>query len=459
MKHLSFRPLCQRRPLLRLALPAIVALALFACQPKPAAVSDSNTPLHLLQPQYDTPYGVPSQESVHAVVDRVSAFVEQSTPMALDGSDHVHQGAFRLTSYEWGVTYGAMLSASRAIGNESYARYAVSRMAFLADCYPHFRELYEAGTLADGQMRQVVHPQALDDAGAVCTAMIKAQMADSTLALRPLIDNYMDYILHQEYRLPDGTFARMRPLADAVWLDDMFMAIPAIVWYGRLTDSDSIVSEAVRQVRLFADKMWVPECNLFRHGWVASMPVHPSFHWARANGWALLTLTEMLDALPVDHPDRPFVLDLYVRHTHGLLALQSGEGFWHQLLDRSDSYLETSATAIYAYCLAHGIRQGWLSPEACAPAVLLAWNAVATKVSDDGHVHGTCVGTGMGFDPAFYYYRPVHDMAAHGYGPVVMAGAEVYALLNEGHIRLNDSAVHYYSDDYSNRGPIFSVAR
>ena len=248
MKHLSFRPLCQRRPLLRLALPAIVALALVACQPKPAAVSDSNTPLHLLQPQYDTPYGVPSQESVRAVVDRVTAFVEQSTPVALDDSDHVHQGAFRLTSYEWGVTYGAMLSASRAIGSESYARYAVSRMAFLADCYPHFRELYEAGTLADGQMRQVVHPQALDDAGAVCTAMIKAQMADSTLALRPLIDNYMDYILHQEYRLPDGTFARMRPLADAVWLDDMFMAIPAIVWYGRLTDSDSIVSEAVRQV-------------------------------------------------------------------------------------------------------------------------------------------------------------------------------------------------------------------
>ena len=38
----------------------------------------------------------------------------------------------------------------------------------------------------------------------------------------------------------------------------------------------------------------------------------------------------------------------------------SGTGFWHQLLDRPDSYLETSATAIYAYAIAHGVNQGWL---------------------------------------------------------------------------------------------------
>jgi hypothetical protein len=35
-----------------------------------------------------------------------------------------------------------------------------------------------------------------------------------------------------------------------------------------------------------------------------------------------------------------------------------------------------------------------------------------------GQVVGTCFGTGMAFDPAFYYYRPTNVYAAHGCGRV-----------------------------------------
>jgi unsaturated rhamnogalacturonyl hydrolase len=76
-----------------------------------------------------------------------------------------------------------------------------------------------------------------------------------------------------------------------------------------------------------------------------------------------------------------------------------------------------------------------------APTVLLAWNAVASKVNDKGQVEGTCVGTGMGFDPAFYYYRPINLFAAHGYGPVLLAGAEVIALVNNSQFEINDSSL------------------
>ena len=78
---------------------------------------------------------------------------------------------------------------------------------------------------------------------------------------------------------------------------------------------------------------------------------------------------------------------------------------------------------------------------AFAPAVLLGWNAVATKVNQKGQVEGTCVGTGMGFDPAFYYHRPVNLFAAHGYGPVVLAGAEVLLLLKNNQFEINDSSL------------------
>ena len=72
---------------------------------------------------------------------------------------------------------------------------------------------------------------------------------------------------------------------------------------------------------------------------------------------------------------------------------------------------------------------------------LLGWNAVSTKVNATGQVEGTCVGTGMGFDPAFYYYRPINVFAAHGYGPVMLAGAEVILLLRNNDFEINDSSL------------------
>jgi hypothetical protein len=51
------------------------------------------------------------------------------------------------------------------------------------------------------------------------------------------------------------------------------------------------------------------------------------------------------------------------------------------------------------------------------------------------------VGTGMGFDPAFYYYRPINVFAAHGYGPVLLAGAEVILLLKDNQFEINDSSI------------------
>jgi unsaturated rhamnogalacturonyl hydrolase len=149
----------------------------------------------------------------------------------------------------------------------------------------------------------------------------------------------------------------------------------------------------------------------------------------------------LLDVLPENHPQRNAVIEQLRAHAKGLISYQSGQGFWHQLLDRNDSYLETSATAIYSYCLARAINKGWIDAKAFAPAAILAWNAVTTKVNAKGQVEGTCVGTGMAFDPAFYYYRPVNVYAAHGYGPVILAASEIINLLKNYLFEINDSSL------------------
>lgn len=445
-----------------------------SAQKKTAVVNDSNTPLHLLQPAYQGTYGDLTAEQVKKDIDRVFSYIDKETPArvvdkntgkvitdytAMGEEAQLERGAFRLASYEWGVTYSALITATETTGDPRYAAYVQNRFRFLAEVAPHFMRVHKEKGTTDPQMRQILTPHALDDAGAVCAAMIKTKRKDQTLPCDGLIRNYFDFIMNKEYRLADGTFARNRPQRNTLWLDDMFMGIPAVAQMSCYDKehTDKYLSEAVRQFLQFADRMFIPEKGLFRHGWVESSTDHPAFCWARANGWAMLTACELLDVLPQDYPQRAEVMDYFRAQVRGVTALQSGEGLWHQLLDRNDSYLETSASAIYVYCLAHAIHKGWIDPIAYGPVAQLGWHAVAGKINPKGQVEGTCVGTGMAFDPAFYYYRPVNVYAAHGYGPVLWAGAEMIRLLNTQHPKMNDSAVQYYHERQKTTEPIFSV--
>lgn len=434
-------------------------------------VNDSNTPLHLMTPQYQYGYGVSTVEGVKTVMDRVLNYISAVTPAQLvdvktgrevtkykdiDGNTQLKRGDFRLTSYEWGVTYSAVLAAYQATGDVAYRDYLYERLQFLADIVPYYNKVYREKGTVDELIRKVIDPHALDDAGAICEAMIKASLLDKDLKLGGLIDNYSSYIMEKEYRLDDGTFARLRPHRNTLWLDDMFMGIPTVAYMGKYTGKTLYYDEAVKQISLFAKRMFVGEKNLFRHGWVEAMEEHPAFHWGRANGWALLTLCEVLDALPKEYPGRVDILSLLRRHVKGLAACQGTDGFWHQLLDRNETYLESSCTAIYTYCIAHAINQGWIDALSYGPMVQLAWHAVESSVNERGEVEGVCVGTGMGFDPTFYAYRPVHEMAAHGYGPVIWAGAEMIKLLRNQHPKMNDSAVQFYPEEVKTDKPIFN---
>ena len=120
-------------------------------------INDMTTPLHLLRPEYKVPYGDLTAEQVKTDIDRVFAYIEQHTPVRVldaDGkevTDYRHiphgatldRGAFRIGSYEWGVTYQALLDAAEVTGDDRYKDYVVRRFKFLAEVAPGFRKLYE----------------------------------------------------------------------------------------------------------------------------------------------------------------------------------------------------------------------------------------------------------------------------------------------------------------------------
>lgn len=466
--------LCDMKKLLSTTLILISSLCATA---QTQEINDVNTPLHLMQPQYDTPYGEPKATDVKATIDRIMTFLEGAMPAEMNG-EKIKTGQLRLTSYEIGVLYCAAMETAKTTGDTRYSQFTADRLNLVANAEPTSMKRLEKDQKFDDQMRKVCFPTALDDAGAMCAGFIRMVMADgykplnkkNQEAVTRIIERYIDHVYKKQYRLADGTLARIRPHYNTVWLDDMYMGIPCLAWYGKLmekqgktTEAAAFYDEAVKQIRLFREKMWIPNATagggLFRHGWVEEMNPHPFFPWGRANGWAVLTMCEVLDVLPANHPGRDEVLTLLRSHIAGLCSVQDKTGFWHQLLNDPSTYLETSATAIYAYCIAHAICEGWIDALAYGAQASLAWNAVATQVNAKGHVENTCVGSGMGFDPAFYAYRPVHVMAAHGYGPVIWAGGEIIRMLKTTHPKMNDSALHFYPSEQKTTLPIFSEER
>jgi len=440
-------------------------LALALCPATPTLAADASSSAaaaaaaaKMVAPEYAVHYGATTVAAIEEVLHRVYDYVDATTPAHIVNKETgvevtdlshpytnsiVQPTPFSIVSYEWGVTYSGMLLAAEKTGDSRFKDYVASRMQFIVKAEPYFHKLSETGwKLDNNQFRSVIHPNALDDSGSICAAMIKAQRAGLVEA-RPIIDRFADYVSTKQFRLPDGTLARKRPLQDALWLDDLYMGVPALAQMGKLTGDVKYYDDAVKQITQFSSRMFNRQLGIYMHGWIGCMEVHPEFHWARANGWAIMAMTELLDVLPEDHPGRPAVLELYRAHVRGLASFQAQNGLWHQLLDRNDTYLETSASAIFTFCIARGINRGWLDPLAYGPMVQLAWNAVATKVNARGEVEDTCVGTNMGFDPAFYYFRPRSIYAAHGYGTVLLAGAEMITLTQSDRLVFNGGAVQF----------------
>lgn len=421
-----------------------------------AGITDSNTQLHLIQPDFGFPYESPTTEDIGNKLNQILLFLEKETPVGLTDKSGVNRvtdfnqitretvftpGGFRLVSYEWGILYSSMLRASLVLGNKRFQEYTLNRLNFIAAIVPVFKHLEEKNPGYKSPVHSVINPASLDDAGTMAAALIEAGRIQESNVYKTLTENYADYICNRQFRFGDGTFARNRPYKETLWIDDLFMSLSLLSILGVTSGNQSYFDDATRQVELFSGRMFNHEVGLFAHGWGMNAPLRPKFYWGRANGWALMAMVELLDALPESHQKKKFVLDMFIAHLSGITRLQSKSGLWHQLLDKSDSYTESSASAIFIYCIAKAINRGYISAVDYGPLVVLAWNALSKRINDKGQIEGICVGTGMGFEPMFYYNRPVNIYAAHGYGPTILAGLEIKQLIENHRIENYDGAL------------------
>jgi rhamnogalacturonyl hydrolase YesR len=431
---------------------AAASLVLLAVQPLAAEGTfrnrdnqDANDPA---EGSYPIPYQRPTVAEIGELLQRVRGYLEQAAPTRVvnrqTGREITELGApdpaavasageadaFYPLDYTMGVTHSGMLLAGEATGDPRFREFTRRHLQFIADRLPYFRAVAAlAGGARNETFGAILETDSLDDSGSMCAALIKARRAGIGPDLTAVIDHWSDYIAHRQFRIADGTLARRRPQPESLWADDLYMSVPALAQMGALTGERTWFDDAARQVLQYHRHLWDPPAGLYAHGRHMNQPLNPEFYWARANGWAMMATIELLEVLPQDHPAREQLLETLRAHIKSIAKLQSGSGLWHQMLDKPDSYLETSASAIFVFCIARAINRGYVAPVSYGSVAQAGWIGVSMRVNARGQVEGSCVGTTLASDHVYYYNRPASVYATHGYGPVLLAGAEMIRLL------------------------------
>lgn len=132
---------------------------------------------------------------------------------------------------------------------------------------------------------------------------------------------------------------------------------------------------------------------MFYHGWnCESQNWMSGALWGRANAWITVSTVEILDELPVEFKEKKEILESLQKQVLALREHQRVTGMFGTLLDKPDSYDETSATAGIAYGIRRGIHKGYL-PQSLKDVVYKAEKAVIGCVNENGGVEGVSTGT------------------------------------------------------------------
>jgi unsaturated rhamnogalacturonyl hydrolase len=207
------------------------------------------------------------------------------------------------------------------------------------------------------------------------------------------------------------------------------------------------VNDAARQILLIARHTRDPRTGLYYHGWDENRTqswadpqtgLSPNF-WGRAMGWYAMALVDVLELLPPSHPDRPAIIRVLRELAEAVADVQDPlTGLWYQVLDqpnRAGNYHETSASSMFVYALAKGVRLGHLE----APLKLVAERGYAGLVrymvstdargrfSLDRIVAVSGLGGKQQRNGSFEYYvsEPVVSNDFKGVGPFILASLEL----------------------------------
>ena len=338
-------------------------------------------------------------------------------------------------NYPLGVTLYGLLHSAKAIGSTEIQQYIVDHIQYCCDTFHYAlwdKKQYGGATAVHHLLSSI---DSLDDCGSFGSVLLEVAQHFEVRGFKEIADFVADYITNKQIRRPDGTFFRKNLMhifhEDTMWVDDLYMSVPFLCRYYQLTGDSKYVDDAARQFIGFKKHLFIPGLKVMSHVYDFKRQMATGVPWGRGNGWAVFSLSELLAVLPEKHELRPALLTMFRELCEGYLALQDEAGMWHQVLNATDSYPESSCTSMFIYAFARGIQYGWLeAPAAYIRAVFKGWEGLnRISIDKDGNVHGVCRGSEFSFTPEYYKKELLWNLNdTHGIGIVLLAGVEVLKL-------------------------------
>ncbi len=277
-----------------------------------------------------------------------------------------------------------------------------------------------------------------------------------------------NYMLTVYPRTTNGGYVHEDFLIDQLWIDTI--GSHGLLWghMGHVTGQGIYFNEGNIQIFAHMSVMQDASTGLVYHGWDedgSASWADPITHtspcfWARGNGWVARALTDFLEYLPETNPSRAAVILMLQNFVNGVSQTQDDvSGLWFTIMDeaeQSDNYLETTASALFAYGLQKAMNFGWISNsyQACVTKTNEALNRkIYVDPDNNVIVTGVSQGTSVG-DYNYYVTRYVRTGDDYSYGEGVFLQTKAVLVGDNGSSTYGISGKTRY---YSNNNPIQNV--
>lgn len=226
-------------------------------------------------------------------------------------------------------------------------------------------------------------------------------------AWRPYLERWAEWVMYEMPRTDKGAMQHIvynNENHQQMWDDTLMMSVLPLAKIGKLLDRPEFVEEATYQFLMHVQYLMDSETGLWFHGW--TFDGHHNFaqaRWARGNSWLTIAIPEFLELvdLPENNATRRYLLQVLESQVSALAKCQDDSGLWHTLLDDPHSYLESSATAGFAYGILKAVRKRYIDAS-YAPVAEKAIQGVIKHINPAGELTQTSFGTAMGNDLDFY---------------------------------------------------------
>ncbi len=241
----------------------------------------------------------------------------------------------------------------------------------------------------------------------------------------------MRYLAEDALRTDEGGISHLGTLnVRTLWVDSLFMFGMVLNRWGELQRDDGPLDEMAAQLAIFSDLLQA-EGGLFVHAYAWPSGVDTDIYWGRGNGWVTVAAADYLRTRALRHQSDERVQRLLSAQISGIIATQTGAGAWWSIMNRpGETYLETSATALFAYGMSRAYRYGFAGDEVRA-SVDSAMDAVRSNIvlddQDRPYVTNISGPTGAG-EMAQYQRVRLEDDLSYGVGAVILALVETSGL-------------------------------